>query len=275
MDSPHTICHSSMCRANSLSITNVPPQGSTIWGKTVNFANQAGNFLSKKLEQSSCKLVAIYLRIASIVTSGRSDIPSPDSYSFIFKQQLKEMRDADFFTFHLSRFTSNEISDKDLLLTPNIDQHSEVYSLSPEKINICFKEFMRRDLETKSYTTHNGLTESQISFMMKQDHFIEAFTENLRKGHTWSFYSKLAHRALMISRGNPTSEDPLGAVQLSSIIISSNQSILNNLSAEVDRSKKPVEDYIQYLNNYSSTEEPLSYVQWQCPECNPGRRVNR
>ncbi len=275
MDITHTICHSSVCGADSAYITNVPPQSSTVWGKTVSFANQVGNFLSKKLEQSSCKLVAIYLRIASIVTSGRSDIPSPDSYSFIFKQQLKEMRDADFFTFHLSRFTSNEISDKDLLLTPNIDQHSEVYRLSPEKINIWFKEFMRRDLETKRYTTHKGLTESQISFMMKQDPFIKAFTENLRKGHTWSFYSKLAHRALMISRGNPTSEDPLGAVQLSSIIISSNQSILNNLSAEVDRSKKPVEDYIQYLNNYSSTEEPLSYVQWQCPECNPGRRVNR
>lgn len=275
MHSTDTIRHSPICGADSTHITNVPPQGSTVWGKTVYFANQVGNFLSKNLEQLSDRLVVIYLRIASIVTSGKSDTPSPDSCDFIFKHQLKAMRNGDFFGLFLSRSRSDGIPDKDLLLTPNIDKHSEVYSLSPKKIDTCHLEFMHRNLEVRSYTTHKELTESKISFMMKQDSFIKIFTDQLRKRLKASFYSDLARRVVKISRGNPTSEDPSGAVQFSSAIINSNQSMVNNLKAEADRVHKLIENYIQYLNDYSSTEEPLSYVQWQCSECNPDRRVNR
>ena len=142
-------------------------------------------------------------------------------------------------------------------------------------MDICHLEFMHRNLESQRFTTHKGLTESKISFMMKQDPFIKIFTDHLRKRLKVSFYSDLARRVVNISRGNPTSEDPSGAVQLSSAIISSNQSMLNNLRAEADRVSKPIENYILYLDNYSFTEEPLSFEQWQCSECNPDRRVNR
>ena len=270
MESTHTTRHSSICAADSAHITNVPPQGSTVWGKTVYFANQVGNFLSRNLEQFSGKVVVIYLRITSVVTSGRSDIPSPDSYDFIFKYQLKEMRDGDFFGLFQSRFRSDGIPDKDLLLTPNIDKYSEVYSLSPEKLDICHLEFIHRNLEVRSYTTHKGLTESKISFMMKQDPFIKIYTDQLRKSLKASFYSDLARRVVNNFRGNSTFEDPSGVVHHCSAIISSNQSMLNNLIAEADRVHVPIENYIQYLNDYSSTEEPLSYVQWQCSEYNPG-----
>ena len=271
----HTIRHFSILGSDSVHITYDPPEGSTVWDRTVYSAKQVGNFLSKKLEQSSGAVIAIFVRIVSFVTSGRSDIPSPDSYSFIFKQQLKRMSDDVFYGFLKDRFRPAGISDKDLLLTPNIDKHSEVFILSPEKQNICLREFMRRRLEDKRLTTHKGLTKSKNSFMMNQDPFIKIFTDHLRTQLKLSFYSELASRAVEISRGNPTSEYPLGAVMLCSTIRSSNQSTLNNLSAEVDRTCKPIDNYIQYLNDYSCAEEALSYVQWQCPECNPDRRINR
>ena len=269
MSCGHTINQYSVFGTRSLHITYFPPRGTTVWSRTVYFASQVTNFLSKKLEQFNDKVVAIYLRIASLVTSGRSDIPSPDSYCFIFKQQLKKMSDDVFYKFFKDRFRSAAISDADLLLTPNIDKYSEVFSLSPEKQNIFLQELMFRCLEYKRLTTHSGLTKSKNSFMMNQDPIIKIFTDHLRKQFKLSFYSELASRAVELSRGNPTSEYPLGEVMLGSTIRSSNQSRLNNLSAEAEEACKPIDNYIQYLNNYSSTEEPLSYEQWQCPECNP------
>ena len=272
MSCGHTIRYfSTTFGTHSVHITYDPPEGSTVWDRTVYSAKQVGNFLSRKLEQSSGAVVAIYLRIVSFVTSGRSDIPSPDSYSFIFKQQLNKMSDDVFYEFIKDSFRPAGISDEELLLTPNIDKHSEVFSLSTEKQNICLQEFMYRDLEDKRLTTHKGLTKSKNSFMMNQDPFIKIFTDHLRRQLKLPFYSEIASRAVEISRGNPTSDYPLGTVMLCPTIRSSNQSTLNNLSAEVDRACKPIVNYIQYLNNFPSTEEPLTYVQWQCPECNPAR----
>ena len=269
MSCGHTISEFSGFRTHAMHITYVHPEDNTVWDRNVHLANQVTNFLSKKLEQFNGKVVAIFLRVASFVTSGSSDIFSPDSYSFIFKQQLKETSDHVFYNFITNHFRSAEIPDADLLLAPNINKYSEAFSLSPEKQNICLQELMHRDLENKRLTTHKGLTKSKNSFMMNQDPFIKIFTDHLRKQLKLSFYSELASRAVEISRGNPTSEYPLGKVLLCSTIRSSNQSTLNNLLAEADRTYETIDSYIEYLNNYSSTEEPLLFEQWLCPICNP------
>lgn len=269
MISGHSTQHCSTNGAKSLHITIIPPQGPTAWGRAVYFAEQVGEFLSKKLEQSHDAVIAIYLRIASFVTSGRSDIISPDSYSCIFKQQIKKLSDTEFYSMFSDLTWSGRIPDKALLLTPNIDKYPEAYCFPPEKIDIMHLEYIHRQHEVKRWSIFKGLTESKISFMMKQDPLIKIFTDHLRKRLKIDFYSDLAKRAVDISRGNPTSEYPLGEVQLPSDIRNSNQSMIKNLIAEADKVPKPISNYILYLKNYSSTEEPLSFDDWLCPVCNP------
>ena len=249
--------------SGSLSV-NTEPTNSSLWGRIVHIVAQAGNYLSNKMQRIKTVLASIFQRLASCCTRDGSNTLSLDQHLVIFADQLKGMSHKDFYEFTYQSFMSPEVTDEALRMCPDISQHANVINLTPEKQNICLQEYIARRLEYKRQNTHRGLTEAKNRFMLAQDLFIKDFTDFLLNFFHSDFYSFLAKRAVDLSRGDPTSELPLGEVHLFSSVRSANQSMLNNLLLQSDQAYKPVGGYIEYLNDYTLPDGALTYEQWQC-----------
>lgn len=249
--------------SDSLSV-NTESANSSLWGRIVHIVAQAENYISNRLQRIKTVLAAIFQRFASCSAREGSNALSLNQHLVVFTDQLKGMSNKDFYAFTSQSFMSPEVADEALKMCPDIRQHANVINLTPEEQNICLQEYIARRLEYKRQNTHRGLTEAKNRFMLAQDLFIKDFTDFLLNFFHSDFYSFLAKRAVDLSRGDPTSERPLGEVQLSSSIRSANQSMLNNLLRQSDQAYKPVGGYIEYLNDYTLPDGALTYEQWRC-----------
>ena len=234
------------------------------WGRTVHAVIRAVNYIARILQQIKTTLLATFQRTTSVSSHHGPRTHSPDPDQVIFKDQLKDMSDSEFYQFTEQTFSSAKVSDEALKTCPEICQYTNTINLPYEKQLICLQEFISRRLEDKRHTTHTGLTEANNSFMLSQEAFINDFTDFLFKHFNSGFYAQLASRAVDLSRGDPTPEFPLGEVQLSSSVRDANQSMLNSLLAPRDNAYIPIGGYINYLNDYTMTDGALTYEQWQC-----------
>ena len=236
---------------------------SSLWGRIVHIVAQAEIYISNKLQQITTVLASVFQRLASCTIGDGSDALSHNHHLATFTDQLKVMSDDDFYAFTYQSFMSPEVADEALRMCPDIRQHANVINLTPEKQNICLREYIVRRLEYKRQNSHRGLTEAKNRFMLDQDLFIKDFTDFLLNFFHSEFYSCLAKRAVELSRGDPTPELPLGEVHLSPSIRSANQSMLNNVLLLGDQAYTPVGGYIEYLNDYTLKDGVLAYEQWQ------------